>query len=73
MRISVTLDEPTAQSLQRRAKARNQSMTRYLAELAQMEAKRQDDELAEEGYRLLAGDTHAFAENAVAIAAEDWR
>lgn len=73
MRINVTLDEPTAQSLRRRANARNQSMPRYLAEMAKAEARRHDDELAEEGYRLLAGDTKIFADDALAIAAEDWK
>ena len=57
MRISFTLDDRTAQTLRRRAEARNQSIPRYLTEIARAEAMHEDDALAEEGYRLLANDT----------------
>jgi hypothetical protein len=73
MRISLTLDEQTAQALRRRADAHHTSLPRYLADLARAEAQREKDELAEEGYRLLAGDTLAFAENALSIANQDWK
>ena len=73
MRISLNLDEQTVQTLQRRAASRNQSMPRYLAELAEFEARRENDALAEEGYRLLANDTLSFAEEALKIANKDWK
>ena len=72
MRISLTLDEQTAQALRRRADAHNTSLPRYIAELARAEAQRETDELAEEGYRLLTEDTLAFAENALSIANQDF-
>lgn len=71
MRISLTLDDRTAESLRRRAQARNQSIPRYLTEMAQAEARREDDVLAEEGYRLLANDTKNFADSALFIAEQD--
>ena len=73
MRISVTLDERTVQVLRHRAEAKNQSVPRYLAEMAQAEANRADDALAEEGYRLLASDTQEFADKAIDIANRDWK
>ena len=73
MRVSLILDDLTAQSLRRRAESRNQSMSRYLAEIAQAEAKRVDDALADEGYRVLAHDTLDFAENALLVAEQDWK
>jgi hypothetical protein len=73
MRISLTLDDRTVQVLRRRAEAKNQSVPRYIAEMAQAEAKREDYALAEEGYRLLANDTQDFAEDALAIAKADWK
>ncbi len=73
MRISLTLDEQTAQALQRRAASRNQSMPRYLAQLAEAEARREADALAEAGYLLLADDTQTFAEDALRVARQDWK
>ena len=73
MRISLTLDEQTAQSLRRRAEARNQTMPHYLLDLARAEARREEDALAEEGYRSLASDTQDFAERAMLIAEQDWK
>ncbi|MCW3097054.1 MAG: hypothetical protein JWL77_2672 [Chthonomonadaceae bacterium] len=73
MRISLTLDDRTVQVLRRRAEAKNQSVPRYLAEMAQAEAKREDYALAEEGYSLLATDTQDFAENALEIVRQDWK
>lgn len=72
MRISFNLDDRTVQILRRRAEARNQSVPRYLAEMAQAEAILEDHALAEEGYRLLASDTQDFADNALEIARRDW-
>lgn len=72
MRIRLNLDDGTVQVLRRRAEAKNLSVPRFLAEMAQAEAKQEDYALAEEGYRLLAGDTQEFSENANGIASQDW-
>jgi len=73
MRISVTLDDRTVQILRRRAEERNQSVSPYLAEMAVAEAQREDDALAEEGYRLLTPDTQDFADNALGVVRQDWK
>ena len=67
------MDDRTVQVLRRRADAKNLSVPGYLAEMAQADAKQEDYALAEEGYRLLAGDIQEFAENAIGIASQDWK
>lgn len=72
VRLSVSLDSRVAGLLRRRALEAGQPVSRYLAGLIAADAARQLDTLAAEGYRALSSETSAFAEAAVAVAAETW-
>jgi hypothetical protein len=72
VKMNISLDEQVARTLRRLAADDDKPASRLLAELVVAEEKRRRDELAEEGYRLLAGDNARFAADAWKIALETW-
>jgi len=72
VKLNVSLDEQVAATLRRRATELNKPASRYLADLILEDARRSQDELAEEGYRLLSEDTGRFAEAALPLARDIW-
>src|SRR5689334_11252256 len=72
VKLNVSFESAVADKLRRRAAELKKPASRYLADLIEEEERRSRDELAAEGYRLLAADTAAFATAAVPVAAESW-
>ena len=72
IKMNVSLDERVVKTLKQRAAALKKPASRYLSDLILEEARRYQDELAEEGYRLLSEDTGQFAEAALPLAREVW-
>ena len=72
VKLNISLDEPVARTLRRRAVEAGKSTSRYLADLIVEDARRSQDELAAEGYRLLSTDTADFAAVALPLAREIW-
>ena len=70
--IDLALEEGVAKLLQERAASRHIPPERYVADLISRDARRDQDELAEEGYRLLSLDTGEFAEVALQAAQDTW-
>ncbi len=62
VKLNISLNDKTAQTLRRRAAECRQPASKYLADLIERDEKRALDELAEEGYRLLSADTKEVAE-----------
>jgi len=72
VKLNISLDAEVAQTLRRRAEELRKPASHYLADLIREDARRQQDELAAEGYRLLSDDTASFAAAAWPLAAEAW-
>ena len=72
VKLNLTLDEALAAFLRERAARVRKPTERYVAELIEADRKRYEDELAEEGYRLLSADTASFANAALPLANEAW-
>jgi len=70
--MNISLDEGTARKLRERAAEEAKPASRYLADLVAADAKRAEDELAAEGYRVLGAEGLEFAEAAMRIAHETW-
>ena len=70
--ISVGLDERTAEIMRRRTEQLHKPLSDFVADLITEDARRYQDELADEGYRLLSNDTSAFATATLPLAAETW-
>jgi len=64
IKLNISMDEKAVETLRRRAAEAGKPMGRFLAELVEDDERRARDALAEEGYRVLAADTQAFAEAA---------
>jgi hypothetical protein len=71
-KLNISLDEDVVRVLRHRAAQVHKPASRYLAQLIREDARRHQDELAAEGYRLLSGDTASFAEAALPVAVETW-
>ena len=72
IKLNISLDEPVARTLRRRAGEAGKSTSRYLADLINEDARRHQDELAAEGYRVLSADTSEFVAAAWPLATETW-
>jgi hypothetical protein len=72
VKLNISLDEPVARTLRRRAVEAGKSTSRYLADLVLEDAQRHQDELAAEGYRVLSSDTADFAAAAWPVGQETW-
>ncbi len=72
VKLNISLKATTAEKLKRRALDLKIPTSRYLAQLIEEDARKAQDEIAAEGYRLLSADTGAFAHDAWPIAAETW-
>jgi len=72
VKLNISLDAEVAQTLRRRAEELRKPASHYLADLIREDARRQQDELAAEGYRLLSDDTASFAAAAWPLAVEVW-
>ena len=72
VKLNVSLAKDTVETLRRRAAESQLPASRYLAGLIEEDARRHQDELAAEGYRLLSADTADFAELALPLALETW-
>jgi hypothetical protein len=72
VKLNISLDAEVAQTLRERAAELRKPASHYLADLIRDDVRRQQDELAAEGYRLLAADTADFAAAAWPLATEVW-
>jgi hypothetical protein len=72
VKLKISLDAGVAQTLRQRAAELRKSASHYLADLIRDDARRQQDALAAEGYRLLSADTATFAAAAWPLATEVW-
>jgi hypothetical protein len=72
VKLNISLDEEVVRTLKKRASEARKSTSRYLADLIQDDARRQQDALAAEGYQLLSSDTASFAGAAWTLANEAW-
>jgi hypothetical protein len=70
--IDLTLDESVARQLQERAARQRVPADRYVADLIAQDARREQDTLAEEGYRLLSQNTAEVAEAAWLLSQSTW-
>jgi len=76
VRMSFSLEPTVARTLKLRAQDLGKPASRYITDLVEAEARAALDELADEGYRVLAEDTARFAEETWPTAAEglpEWR
>src|ERR1700722_10455712 len=72
VKLNFSLDEQVAILLRQRASELKVPASRYLADLVLQDKRRQQDQLAAEGYRLLSTDTGTFVSAAVPLATETW-
>ncbi len=72
VKLNLSFDPPTAELIRTRALAQQKQVSVYVAELARAEARRAEDALAAEGYRVLSEDTGSFAATALELSAETW-
>ena len=72
VKLNISLDAAVAQTLRQRAAELRKPTSQYLADLIRDDARRWQDELAAEGYRVLSADTESFAGSAWPLAAEVW-
>jgi hypothetical protein len=72
VKLNFSLDERVAILMRQRAAELNVPASRYLAGLVLQDDRRQQDQLATEGYKLLSADTAAFVCAALPLAAETW-
>jgi hypothetical protein len=72
VKLNISLDAEVAQTLRQRAAELRKPASQYLADLIQDDVRRQQDELAAEGYGLLSADTADFAAAALRLAPEVW-
>jgi hypothetical protein len=72
VKLNISLDTEVANTLRRRAAELRKPTSRYLADLIREDVRRQQDELAAEGYRVLSEDTSGFAAAAWRLAPEVW-
>ena len=70
--INIALEEEIAKKMKIRALEKGEAPNDYLSGLIKTDLNTYQEELAEEGYRLLSEDTRAFAEVALPIACEVW-
>lgn len=71
-KMNLSFDSGVAALIRQRAAEQSKPVSRYLADLAQQEARANLDALAEEGYRVLSGESRAFAELGPSAVAEHW-
>ena len=67
MKLNISLDPEVVSTTRRRASATSKTVSAYLANLVREDDRRSQDELADEGYRLLSTDTHIFAAAALPL------
>jgi hypothetical protein len=72
VKLNISLDPEVVETLRRRAAELQKPASRYLADLIQEDARRHQDSLAAEGYRLLSADTASFAAAAWPLTVETW-
>lgn len=72
VKLNISLDAEVAQTLRQRAAELRKPASQYLADLIRDDARRQRDELAAAGYRLLSADTATSAAAAWPLATEVW-
>ena len=70
--IQIALDSEIIGLLQKRSTELRKPAEVYLSELIVDDVRRHEEELVEEGYRLLSRDTEAFATEALPLANEIW-
>ena len=70
--IDIALDESVAKALHERAASQRKAPDCYVADLIARDARREQDALAEEGYRLLSQDTRSFADGGWQLAQTSW-
>jgi hypothetical protein len=72
LRLTISLNQEVALLLRQRASELRKPVSRYLADLIREDARKQQDELAAEGYNLLSADTGVFAAAAWSLVAQSW-
>jgi hypothetical protein len=72
VKLNFSLDDQIAILMRQRAAELKIPTSRYLADLVLQDVRRQQDQLAAEGYQLLSADTAAFVDAALPLAAEIW-
>jgi hypothetical protein len=72
VKLNLSFEASAAELIRSRAQDLGKPISRYLADLAEAEARGATDRLAAEGYRELARDTADFAAEALAMAGETW-
>jgi hypothetical protein len=72
VKLNFSLDAQVAVLMRQRAAELKVPTSRYLSDLVLQDVRRQQDELAAEGYQLLSADTAAFVDAALPLAAEIW-
>ncbi len=61
VKINLSLEESVAAAMRQLASEDGTPISQYLARLIREDQRRREDELAEEGYRLMAEESLAFA------------
>ncbi|MBX3168724.1 MAG: hypothetical protein KF760_15015 [Candidatus Eremiobacteraeota bacterium] len=72
VKLNISLEQEVASLLRRRASESGKPLSQYLKQLIIESELRQQQSLAEEGYRLLAAESQKFAESASELAQEVW-
>lgn len=72
VKLNISLEPEVVEMLRRGSGVQGKSMSGYLSDLIRRDHRRRQDELAEEGYRLLNEDTAAFADVSLHLAKEVW-
>lgn len=72
VKLNISMEETVAACLRRRAAELRKPTSRYLSELVVAGERRHLDRLADEGYRLLHGDTEQFVGDTWPTALEGW-
>lgn len=72
IKLNLSFEPSAAELIRARAQELQKPVSRYLADLAEADARSARDRLAAEGYRLLSADTGEFAAAAWPLAVETW-
>ena len=72
IKLNISLDERVAATMRRRASELGAPASRYLSDLIMADDRTRREELAEEGYRILAEETRRFVEDTSGTTLEGW-
>ncbi|MBM3462276.1 MAG: hypothetical protein FJX76_09265 [Armatimonadetes bacterium] len=70
VKLNISMDAEVVHHIKERAREEGKTMSGYLTDLVKADRCKRLDELADEGYRLLADEMSAFAEAVLPIAME---